>query len=117
MSNAQSKQIFSVSQKYNEVFDILNRVDNKSEFICQAIIEKFNGIETSDDSLLEKKIRKVLKDMITEENLFIVSVNSTVPTPVEVPPKTVVENKDIENTSSESDQEEEDYLKNVLLNM
>ena len=55
--------------------------------------------------------------MITEENLFIVSGNSTVPTPVEVPPKTVVENKDIENTSPESDQEEEDYLKNVLLNM
>ena len=51
------------------------------------------------------------------ENLFIVSGNSTVPTPVEVPPKTVVENKDIENTSPESDQEEEDYLKNVLLNM
>ena len=114
MPNPQSKQIFSVSQKYNEVFDILNKVDNKSEFICQAIIEKFHGLDTESDAKLEEKVRKILKSMICEENLFIVSGSPSVPTTVPVVSKEVVEETKVDE---KEDDEDNDYFKNVLLNM
>lgn len=115
MSNPQSKQIFSVSQKYSEVFDILDKVDNKSEFICQAIIEKFHGLDAETDSKLEEKVRKILKDMICENNLFLVSGNPMVPTTVPVVSKEVVEETKVE--TKKEDDEDDDYFKSVLLNM
>ena len=120
MSNtAQRKQVFSVSQKYNEVFSILDKVDNKSEFICQAIIEKFRGSDSIDDKSLELRMRKILKDMISEDNLFIVS-NCTTSIPVQEPKTAVIQ--EVERTPEKEipqkeNDEDEDYLKSVLLNM
>jgi hypothetical protein len=71
----QKKQVFSISSKYQEVLDILNDVDNKSEFICQAIVEKARGMNSLDDAALEKKIRKVLKNMIDEDDMYVVFGN------------------------------------------
>ena len=119
MSNTtQKKQVFSVSQKYSEVFDILDGVDNKSEFICQAIIEKFKGLGSISDDALETKMRRILKSMISEENLFIVSGNGTPNTiPVSViSTETVSEVKRTENIEDDSE-EDNDYLKSILKNM
>ena len=124
MSNStQKKQVFSVSQKYAEVFEILEMVNNKSEFICQAIIEKYHGSGDIKDSILEEKMKKILASMINEQNLFIVSGNvSNVPiqTVAVSTPAPVVE--DIPATTpivvaEEDDEDDAAYLKNILENM
>ena len=119
MSNtSQKKQVFSVSQKYSEVFDILDGVDNKSEFICQAIIEKFKGLGTISEDALESKMRKILKSMISEENLFIVSGNgipNNIPVSV-ISAETMPEVERTDKIEDDSD-EDNDYLKSILKNM
>lgn len=118
MSNTtQKKQVFSVSQKYSEVFDILEGVDNKSEFICQAIIEKFKGLGTISDDVLETKMRKILKSMVAEDNLFIVSGNG-IPSNIPVSVVSTETISEVERTEVEEDSEEDnDYLKSILKNM
>lgn len=118
MSNtAQKKQVFSVSSRYEEVFDILSGVDNKSEFICQAIIEKAGGINSLDDAALEKKIRKVLKEYIADDSLFIVSGSRGNVSPVvnvtEEKPRVTIE----PIVQKSSDDDDSDYLRDVLNNM
>lgn len=122
MSNStQKKQVFSVSQKYAEVFEILERVNNKSEFICQAIIEKYRGCADVEDSILEAKMKKILSSMMNENNLFIVSGNvSNVPiqTVAVSTPAPVVEDIPVVNpTKDEDDEDDAAYLKNILDNM
>lgn len=122
MSNStQKKQVFSVSQKYAEVFEILERVNNKSEFICQAIIEKYRGCADVEDSILEAKMKKILSSMMNENNLFIVSGNvSNVPiqTVAVSTPAPVVEDIPVANpTKDEDDEDDAAYLKNILDNM
>lgn len=117
MSNTpQKKQVFSISQKYSEVFDILDGVENKSEFICQAIIEKFRGQEAIEDSVLEAKMRKIMMSLISEQNLFLVSGNIN---PNSIP--AVVANplpiEEVKGTVEEDDDDDDDYLKDIFKNM
>lgn len=125
----QEKQVFSISKKYQEVSDILKNVDNKSEFICQAIIEKIRGnkqIENDMEKHIEQTVRKIL-----EEKLIVFPVNTMHPLNV-VPVESTTFNKNSENSSSneivaeellevenvnEIDEEDAEYLKGVFDDM
>jgi len=118
----QNKQVFSISQKYSEIVDILNSTENKSEFICQAIIEKASGMnKVDDDVVLEDKIKKVLKDMMSE-NIFLVSGSpSNVSTNIPAKKEDISNKKDIikhkEEKKEISADEDSAYLKNIFNNM
>jgi len=53
----------SVAKKYEEVIDILKNVPNKSEYICQAVIEKHNSSKN-------KKAKELGIEIISEEDFI-----------------------------------------------
>ena len=67
---------FTVSKKNKQVLDILDKVKNKSEFICQAVIEKYNRSASNnvDRETLRKEIKSILEEMIADD-YFIVKGN------------------------------------------
>jgi len=83
MSKSRPKQQnFSVAQKYEEVWTILDSIDNKSEFICQAIVEKFNKKDDehspTQENIEENKLKDLIKETLNEmikEDLFIIKGN------------------------------------------
>jgi len=69
----------SVAKKYEEVIDILKNVPNKSEYICQAVIEKHNSSKNNkpnkiDNETLKNEIKQILSEMISD-NIFLVKGN------------------------------------------
>ena len=69
----------SVSKKYEEVIDILKNVPNKSEYICQAVIEKHNSSKNKkpnkiDNETLKNEIKQILSEMISDD-IFLVKGN------------------------------------------
>lgn len=69
----------SVAKKYEEVIDILKNVPNKSEYICQAVIEKHNSSKNNkpnkiDNETLKNEIKQILSEMIND-NIFLVKGN------------------------------------------
>ena len=69
----------SVAKKYEEVIDILKNVPNKSEYICQAVIEKHNSSKNKkpnkiDNETLKNEIKQILSEMISD-NIFLVKGN------------------------------------------
>lgn len=69
----------SVAKKYEEVIDILKNVPNKSEYICQAVIEKYNFSKNNksnriDNETLKNEIKQILSEMIND-NIFLVKGN------------------------------------------
>lgn len=114
----QNKQVFSISQKYIDIIEILEKIENKSEFICQAILEKSNGMnKVEDDVVLEEKIKKVIKSMMNE-NIFLVAGNPNNISSVPIQRETeFISDKKEEPVENQDDDEDEDYLKSVLQNM
>ena len=77
-----SSQNFSIAQKYNKVKEILNEVPNMSEFICQAIEEKYEREKNKDLDMVNGISRDVLREEIMSvlnefklEDVFIVKGN------------------------------------------
>ena len=83
MSNERVRQQnFSVARKYDEVWKILEIIDNKSEFICQSIIEKYNKqeeeIEYVPEAITKNDLKGLIKETLDEmvsNDLFIVKGN------------------------------------------
>lgn len=75
-----SRQIFSISKRYEDVFDILESIPNKSAFICEAIIAYNKSGKTQKDDtsyiqdIVKKEVEKAIQSLI-EENMFIVKGN------------------------------------------
>lgn len=75
-----SRQIFSISKRYEDVFNILESIPNKSAFICEAILAyNKSGKNSKDDTshieeIVKKEVEKALQSLI-EENMFIVKGN------------------------------------------
>lgn len=86
MVNKQQKKVFSVAGKYSKVLDILQSVDNQSEFICQAIIEKHEGRQDRSvtDKELDQRIRAILAEMVTDD-CVIIAHKGEVPTTKDIP--------------------------------
>lgn len=77
MSNksSENRRYFSISKEFEQVKDILNEVPNVSRFICEAIVEKYERSNTSDNSTnatfteLLDKMNKILEKSIVNQNL------------------------------------------------
>ena len=54
---------YTFSYTSNSVLEILDSVDNKSEFICQAIIEKANNKNNS-SSITNDELENKIKDVV-----------------------------------------------------
>lgn len=64
------KQIFYVSSRYEGIIEQLNALPNKSDFICQAIVEKLNCTShpsnASDKDYIREQILSVLSEILPE---------------------------------------------------
>lgn len=75
-----SRQIFSVSKRYEEVFNILASTPNKSAFICEAIIaysQSDKNLKQEDHSireLVKKEIDEAIQ-LLIKDDMFIVKGN------------------------------------------
>ena len=75
-------QIFNISPANADVIDILNGVSNKSQFICEAIREKYKNdniseiLETS-EALFERKVKEILTKLCGD-NITIVASNTSI---------------------------------------
>jgi hypothetical protein len=115
----QKKQVFSISQKYLEVIEILGDIENKSEFICQAILEKANGTnKVDDDVVLEEKVKKILSNMV-KDDLFLVSGN-----PQNISCITLIQQnaqpvvgEEVEENNGIVSEDDSAYLKDIFANM
>lgn len=63
--NKNRNQVFCISSSNLDVIDILSKVGNKSQFICDAVREKYKNDQLDDildskEELLENKIKEVL---------------------------------------------------------
>lgn len=121
-----TKKIFSVASKYEKVLDILNEVPNQSEYICQAILEKYNGIAKSEEVSTEKideRIKAILADMMTG-HVLIATLGQELPVAqipqtqqyVPEPPKEKAVHKPSAEvkTDNETDEETTNLIKGVL---
>lgn len=65
------KQVFSVAKKYDMVYTILDAASNKSEFICQAIIEKarMSLPKNQDEKEIEAIVYKALDKYFLEKGV------------------------------------------------
>ena len=125
MSKVRRKQKnFSISQKYEEVWDVLDKVDNHSEFICEAILEKFN-ITPCENSQKEdintESLKETIKDIINEmllEDVFIIKGNVQALDQLKVVETNVVKEKeeDIKETTEEISDDLKDTVKNIIGN-
>lgn len=120
-STKQQVQMFSISNRNSEVLEILNNVDNKSEFICQAIIEKAknkNNSSSITNDELENKIKDVVLKLLLDNNLNIsIQKENVLETKNEIVSNNqnkVVDEK-VNTTIAETDEEERDILKSVAM--
>lgn len=120
-STKQQVQMFSISNRNSEVLEILNNVDNKSEFICQAIIEKAknkNNSSSITNDELENKIKDVVLKLLLDNNLNIsIQKENVLETKNEIISNNqnkVVDEK-VNTTIAETDEEERDILKSVAM--
>ena len=120
-STKQQVQMFSISTRNSEVLEILNNVDNKSEFICQAIIEKAknkNNSSSITNDELENKIKDVVLKLLLDNNLNIsIQKENILETKNEIVSNNqnkVVDEK-VNTTIAETDEEERDILKSVAM--
>jgi hypothetical protein len=120
-STKQQVQMFSISNRNSEVLEILNNVDNKSEFICQAIIEKAknkNNSSSITNDELENKIKDVVLKLLLDNNLNIsIQKENILETKNEMVSNNqnkVVDEK-VNTTIAETDEEERDILKSVAM--
>lgn len=120
-STKQQVQMFSISNRNSEVLEILNNVDNKSEFICQAIIEKAknkNNSSSITNDELENKIKDVVLKLLLNNNLNIsIQKENVLETKNEIVSNNqnkVVDEK-VNTTIAETDEEERDILKSVAM--
>lgn len=74
-------KLISVSSKNKQVFDILKNIkknySSESDFICQAIIEKYEREQTGKSSNLKANIKEILEEM-AGENFIIMKSSSDV---------------------------------------
>lgn len=115
--NKQQKKVFSIASKYNEVYEILQKVPNQSEFICQAIIEKFNKKENTNninDEMLDKKIRSILSEIITEDHIVIAHAGTLPETNIKYVEQPVIKETPKEETKTE--EEDIDDIKSAIAN-
>lgn len=116
-NSSQKSQVFSISKKNYEVLDILNSIDNKSDYICEAIIEKYNckNSENISDKNLENKIKSIIKTMVGED-LVIIQGNakfSSVPNNVALNSDDSEKEKN-EEIKEEVSEEEINDIKNIM---
>lgn len=73
------KKLISIAEKNKKVLDILKNLDSRysseSEYICQAIIEKYERDTTKDSKTLKESIREILEEMVGEN--FIIMKGSS----------------------------------------
>lgn len=80
-TNKQKKIVFSVSKKYQDIFDLLEKVPNKSEFICSAIMEKISGEKQIDDDELQQRMKTILAGMIVDRDILLIPAGASVEAP------------------------------------
>lgn len=72
----QQVQMFSISNRNSEVISILEKVENKSEFICQAILEKAQNTNNKNINLSEEDIENKIKDVLIKLLANNISINT-----------------------------------------
>jgi len=124
------QQVFSIAQKYEKVVEVLNGVENKSEFICQAIMEKIENNKeavketasaTIDKVELREEIMAVLNEMM-QKDVFIVKggLDNLTPTigssRILIPAGVLDSNEalDVKDEVSAVDKETKDMMKDVI---
>lgn len=60
------KYIFSVSKQNKRVEDILKDIPNKSEYICQAILEKADAKNFNKGKIDRSEIKKIVLEVLEE---------------------------------------------------
>lgn len=87
-------KLISISEKNKKVIDILNSINKnkQSEYICQAIIEKYER-ENNTNTDIKSAVKAILEEMVG--NQFIIykaNQEISIPTvPVEAPQKEYIE--------------------------
>lgn len=125
---------FSVSEQNMDVMKILDQVKNKSDYICQAIREKFasdqsditSNLTDKQKESLRREIKSVLIDMFGENLCLFGSVGGMVvptPTPATMPtyikdepePKVEkkAENKPVEEKKEASNEDSDENLETL----
>lgn len=101
------KKLISISEKNKKVLEILKNLDSKytseSEYICQAIIEKYEKDQEAHSKSLKDSIREVLEEMVGDN--FIVMKSSSdinIGTPIQTSPPTQEIKENVEDDESAS---------------
>ena len=73
MAKKKDQKIFSVSEEFKQVHDILGNVPNMSRYICQAVIEKHKRELNGDISIpfeLKEFVRAKLETMLNKGTII-----------------------------------------------
>lgn len=100
------KKLVSISEKNKQVLDILENLDKKytseSEYICQAIIEKFERDSSKDEKSLKDSIKEVLEEMVGEK-FIVMKSSSDVVIPTTSPATNIQPKEEIPTNNNDSD--------------
>lgn len=62
---------FSISKEFEDVIEILDNVPNFSRFICEAVLEKYERMNTPTEDM-QSQVYKAINNMICANNQFSV---------------------------------------------
>lgn len=90
--NPQTKLI-SVSSKNKQVFDILKIIkknySSESDYICQAIIEKYEREQSGKSSNLKDNIKEILEEMAGENFIIMKGSSNVITAPTNIQPQRI----------------------------
>ena len=114
---------FSLPRNKLDIIDILNQMPNKSNYICQAIEEKYNNDKNGNNKDIDVKdiIKSTIDALISRSYLTSapqtttvtqVSNSQSIPTPIQVM-SPALDNLPVSHENNDSD----DLLKGMLLDI